>query len=120
MPLEGIREPRGIDMTSNRRFAPRVAVTSIALLSLTTLAASCGRADARGAGKGEASRVRTDSIDWKAVDAAMGRAAVVQPGDVHRFNFPRGDLQVTAAGVSVKPALALGGWIAMKAVTGGA
>jgi hypothetical protein len=49
----------------------------------------------------------------------MGRAAVVQPGEVHRFNFPRGDLHVTAAGVVIKPALALGGWVAMKAIAGG-
>src|SRR4030095_6091460 len=60
-----------------------------------------------------------DSIDWKAVDAAVGRPAVVQAGDVHRFNFPRSDLHVTAAGVPVKPALALGGWVAMKAASGG-
>jgi Domain of Unknown Function (DUF1259) len=62
---------------------------------------------------------RADSVNWKAVDSAVGRASVVQPGDVHRFNFPRGDLRVTAAGVDVKPALALGGWVAMKAITGG-
>lgn len=58
-------------------------------------------------------------VDWSAVDAAMGRPGVVQPGDVHRFNFPRGDLRVTAAGVQVTPALALGGWVAMKAAPGG-
>src|SRR5512138_993055 len=60
-----------------------------------------------------------DSVDWKAVDAAMGRAAVIQPGDIHRFNFPRSDLHVTAAGVAIKPAFALGAWVAMKAVPGG-
>lgn len=59
------------------------------------------------------------SIDWKAVETAMGRAAVVQPGDVHRFNFPRSDMHVTVGGVAIKPALALGGWIAMKPTTGG-
>jgi len=57
--------------------------------------------------------------DWKAVDAAMGRAGVAQPADVYRFNFPRSDMDVTAAGVKVKPALALGGWVAMKRVGGG-
>jgi uncharacterized protein DUF1259 len=60
-----------------------------------------------------------DSVNWKAVDSLVGRASVVQPGDVHRYNFPRSDLQVTAAGVQVKPALALGGWVAMKPVTNG-
>lgn len=50
--------------------------------------------------------------DWKAVETAMGRPAVTQPPDVHRFNFPRSDLQVTVGSVKVKPALALGGWVA--------
>ena len=62
---------------------------------------------------------RNDFINWSAVDAAIGRAGVMQPGDVRRFNFPRGDLRVTAAGVAIKPSLALGGWIAMKSVGGG-
>ena len=57
--------------------------------------------------------------DWKAVEAAIGRPGVPQPGDVYRFNFPRSDLRVTAGGVRLKPALALGGWIAMKAHGGG-
>jgi hypothetical protein len=61
-----------------------------------------------------------DATDWKGVDAAMGRPNVAQPGDVHRYNFPRGDLHVTVGGVVVKPALALGGWVAMKTVSGGA
>jgi len=60
-----------------------------------------------------------DSVNWKAVDSLVGRPSVVQPGDVHRFNFPRSDLHVTVAGVPIKPAFALGGWVAMKAVTGG-
>src|SRR6185503_20602543 len=60
-----------------------------------------------------------DSVNWKAVDSLVGRPSIVQPGDVHRFNFPRSDLHVTVAGVSIKPAFALGGWVAMQAVTGG-
>src|SRR5215207_1923629 len=55
------------------------------------------------------------AVDWKLVEAAIGRPGVAQPGEVHRFNFPRGDMRVTAAGVSIRPALALGGWVAMKA-----
>lgn len=62
---------------------------------------------------------QAQAVDWKAVDIAMGRAAVAQPGDVHRFNFPRSDMRVTAAGVAIKPAFALGGWIAMKQSTDG-
>jgi uncharacterized protein DUF1259 len=35
-------------------------------------------------------------------------------GDVHRYGFPRSDLQVTLDGVTIRPALALGGWAAFK------
>jgi hypothetical protein len=57
------------------------------------------------------------AIDWKPVDTALGRTAAVG-GDVHRYGFPRSDLQVTLDGVAIKPALALGGWIAFKPVHG--
>jgi hypothetical protein len=60
------------------------------------------------------------AIDWKAVEAAIGRAGAAQPGDVYRFNFPRGDLRVMVGDVQVRPALALGGWVAFKEVPAGA
>ena len=56
--------------------------------------------------------------DWKSVEAAMGRPGVPQAGDVYRFNFPRADLRVTAAGVRLKPSFALGGWVAFKRIPG--
>src|SRR5215203_6530324 len=49
----------------------------------------------------------------------MGRNAAVS-GDVHRYGFPRTDLQVALDGVTIKPAFALGGWAAMKPAHGGA
>src|SRR5262249_57197281 len=58
-------------------------------------------------------------IDWKKVDEAAGRTAAVT-GDVHRYGFPRSDLQVTLDGVAIKPALALGSWAAFKPAHGGA
>jgi hypothetical protein len=58
-------------------------------------------------------------IDWSKVDAAFGRKAAVS-GDVHRYGFPRTDLKVTLDGVEIKPALALGGWVALKPAHGGA
>ena len=58
-------------------------------------------------------------IDWKKVDEALGRTAAVS-GDVHRYGFPRSDLQVTLDGVTIRPSLALGGWIAFKPMHGGA
>jgi hypothetical protein len=59
-------------------------------------------------------------VDWKAVDAALGRAGAMQPGDVYKFGFPRGDLAVTVGVVHVKPALALGSWVAFAATGTGA
>ena len=56
---------------------------------------------------------------WQKVDATLGRKATVT-GDVHRYGFPRADLRVTLDGVVVRPALALGGWLAFKPAQGGA
>src|SRR5205809_4081019 len=58
-------------------------------------------------------------VDWQKVDDAFGRKPAVS-GDVHRYGFPRTDLSVTLDGVTIKPALALGGWIAFKPAHGGA
>jgi hypothetical protein len=52
-------------------------------------------------------------IDWQKVDATLGRKPAVA-GDVHRYGFPRTDLTVTLDGVTIKPAFALGGWVAFK------
>ncbi len=52
-------------------------------------------------------------IDWTKVDTALGKTAAVQ-GDVHRYGIPRSDLKVTLDGVAIKPALALGGWVAFE------
>jgi hypothetical protein len=59
------------------------------------------------------------AIDWQKVDDAFGRKPVVSD-DVHRYGFPRTDLTVTLDGVTIKPALALGGWVAFKPAHGGA
>jgi hypothetical protein len=54
-----------------------------------------------------------EEIVWSKVDEAMGRPAAVTQ-DVHRYGFPRADLNVTLDGVTIKPSLALGGWVAFK------
>ena len=54
---------------------------------------------------------RAADIDWKKVDAALGKTAAVS-GEVHRYGLPRSDLHVTLDGIQIKPGLALGGWIA--------
>ncbi|HKH02320.1 MAG TPA: DUF1259 domain-containing protein [Bradyrhizobium sp.] len=56
-------------------------------------------------------------IDWKNVDAALGKSAVVS-GEVHRYGLPRSDLHVTLDGLAIKPALALGGWVAFAPMHG--
>ncbi|WP_027572063.1 DUF1259 domain-containing protein [Bradyrhizobium sp. WSM1743] len=61
---------------------------------------------------------RAQDVDWQKVDDALGRKAAVT-GDVHRYGFPRTDLTVTLDGVTIKPALALGGWVAFKSAHGG-
>src|SRR5476651_1840403 len=58
-------------------------------------------------------------IDWQKIDERLGRKPAVS-GDVHRYGFPRTDLNVTLDGVTIKPALALGGWVAFKPMPGGA
>ena len=58
--------------------------------------------------------------DWAGVDAALGRTGAEQPGGVHRYGFPRSDLSVTLDGVALKPALALGSWLAFQQTPGGA
>jgi uncharacterized protein DUF1259 len=57
--------------------------------------------------------------DWEKVDETLGRKAAVS-GDVHRYGFARSDLTVTLDGVTIKPALALGGWVAFKPAHDGA
>jgi hypothetical protein len=58
--------------------------------------------------------------DWTAVDQAIGRKGADQPGGVHKYSFPRSDLQITVDGTPIKPALALGGWIAFQPMGTGA
>jgi len=51
--------------------------------------------------------------EWKAVERVLGRAGSLQ-GETYRIGFPRGDLHVTVGAVTLRPALALGSWVAFK------
>jgi hypothetical protein len=52
--------------------------------------------------------------DWQRVGEALGKSGTVMPGDVYRVGLPRTDLHVTLDGIDIKPALALGGWLAFR------
>jgi hypothetical protein len=56
------------------------------------------------------------TANWTSVEEALGRKGAMQPGDVIKFAFPRSDLTVTVKGVVLKPAFALGGWVAFKEI----
>src|SRR5690242_16079661 len=53
--------------------------------------------------------------DWKAVAQALGKSGNKMPDGVYRVGLPRTDLKVTLDGVEIKPAFALGGWLAFQA-----
>src|ERR1041385_4124724 len=57
--------------------------------------------------------------DWSNIETALGRPGAMQPGGIIKFSFPRSDLTVTAGGVTLKPALALGSWVAFKRTADG-
>jgi hypothetical protein len=59
-------------------------------------------------------------VDWSKVDQALGRAGADQPGGVHKFSFPRSDLKIVVDGVDIKPAFALGSWVAFQPTGAGA
>ena len=60
----------------------------------------------------EAQRPEAAAGDWSAVEQALGRRGLSQPGGVIRFGFPRGDLHVSIGDLELLPAFALGSWVA--------
>jgi hypothetical protein len=58
------------------------------------------------------SNLRAD--DWAAVTSAIGRPGALQPDGVMKYSFPRSDLKVSLGGIRIRPALALGSWVAFK------
>ena len=63
---------------------------------------------------GLASPALADEADWQGVAKAVGVPGSMEPGDVYKISLPRSDLKVTADGVQVKAAFALGSWLAFK------
>ena len=54
-----------------------------------------------------------------AVDAALSHSGALQPGGVYKYGLPRSDLHVNIGDVQLKPALALGSWVAFLPVGDG-
>jgi hypothetical protein len=54
--------------------------------------------------------------NWDAVGQALGKPGTELRGGVYRVALPRSDLKVTLDGVAIKPALALGSWLAFQAM----
>jgi hypothetical protein len=53
--------------------------------------------------------------EWQqAIASGLGKPGTEMPGGVYRVGLPRTDLEVTLDGVAIKPALALGSWLAFK------
>jgi hypothetical protein len=101
-------------MAPNIRETIMRSLASLAAAGAVALAAAVAGIGPAGA------QAPTGQIDWQKVDDAFGRKPAATAGDVRRYGFPRSDLSVTLDGVNIKPALALGGWIAMKPMQGGA
>ena len=58
------------------------------------------------------SAIAADPEWMSAVGEALGAKGTAQAGGVYRVGLPRTDLKVTLDGVEIKPALALGSWLA--------
>jgi hypothetical protein len=63
-------------------------------------------------------RTASSEAPWDAVDKALGQTGKSLPGDVHRYGWPRRDLEVTRGDVRVEPALALGSWAGFRMAGG--
>src|SRR6266536_1422189 len=95
------------------RKARRIVVCVGAFVVATLLALVACSAPQNQSGQPN-SQQQAGVTDWKPVEQALGKAGSMQPGDVYKVSLPRSDLKVTVAGVELKPALALGSWVAFK------
>jgi hypothetical protein len=95
------------DFTGSRRSGRARLLTLVAgtLVCATVSLAACKQAPAQKA---------PAATSWASVDQALGRGGMTQPDGVRRYSFPRSDLSVQLDGVRIKPALALGSWLAFE------
>jgi hypothetical protein len=86
-------------------------MTKLNLLAFCQILILCGAAVAQNT---------PPANEWQAVDQAIGRSGQVQADGAYKVGFPRSDQKVTVDGVELKPALALGGWVAFSKPGAGA
>jgi len=90
----------------------RIALAGVACaIAVVFVLAACSAPQPE---KSSANADTQTGADWKSVEQALGKAGSMQPGDVYKVSLPRSDLKVTVGGVELKPALALGSWLAFK------
>ena len=101
-------------VSETRRKAPlqlrwTIGAFSMHIIWIVLIVAVCDRS-------AQSSYQQTTPPEWKDVEQAIGKSGSMQPGDVFKVSLPRTDLHVTVDGVQLKPALALGSWVAFKKV----
>ncbi|MBA2704513.1 MAG: DUF1259 domain-containing protein [Blastocatellia bacterium] len=111
---ENLRPSKGIiaRVLFTRGFRRIVLVTIAAVSTATCVLVACSAPQNQNVQSSTAQQ--PGAADWKPVEQALGKAGSMQPGDVYKVSLPRSDLKVMAGGVELKPALALGSWVAFK------
>jgi Domain of Unknown Function (DUF1259) len=105
---------RNLDYYSVRRGARQVLLNGTVFLTAMVFVLVASSATKSQMSVQSNTGQQTGATAWKDVEQALGKAGSIQPGDVYKVSLPRSDLQVTADGVRLKPALALGSWVAFK------
>jgi hypothetical protein len=99
-----------------RRIGGGVSLATALMLTIPATATNWpGSARAAGA-EWSAPGAPLAAIDWSRVGEALGKPGALQPDGAYKAGLPRTDLRVTVGAVVVKPALALGSWVAFKQV----
>src|SRR5215475_11123571 len=87
--------------TNNRvvvRRAPRTAAIATMLLLVSLSATFAGQATGQAEQQQSRGTAQPATVDWKAVERAMGRPGAMPAGEVYKFSMPRGDLKVAVKG----------------------
>jgi Domain of Unknown Function (DUF1259) len=92
-----------------------VLAVSLRRVALAAIAISIAAHTASGQKRPRPAR-KLPPADWTQVEQALGRKGTLNPDDVIKFGFPRTDLKVVVAGITLRPALALGSWVAFQRI----